>query len=112
MPSSRERPITTWVRSSLSTLRSVLKPVLMRLAAAGRKMPPITGDGMSDSTAPAFGMKPSTTNTTPAMITGTRVRVLPSSVTLSSATFCGYAVVVKPPISEEIAEPAASPARQ
>ena len=33
------------------------------LAAAGRKMPPITGDGMSDSTAPAFGMKPSTTNT-------------------------------------------------
>ena len=45
------------------------------------------------------------------MITGTRVRVLPSSVTLSSATFCGYAVVVKPPISEEIAEPAASPAR-
>ena len=32
---------------------------------------------MSDSTAPAFGMKPSTTNTTPAMITGTRVRVLP-----------------------------------
>ena len=38
------------------------------------------------------------------MITGTRVRVLPSSVTLSSATFCGYAVVVKPPISEEIAD--------
>lgn len=45
------------------------------------------------------------------MITGTRVRVLPSSVTLSNATFCGYAVVVKPPIIEEIAEPAASPAK-
>ena len=37
MPGSRERPITTWVRSSLSTLRSVLKPVLMRLAAAGKE---------------------------------------------------------------------------
>ena len=94
-----------------SAFRNVLSPVLMRLAAAGRKMPPITGEGMSDSTAPAFGMKPSVTNTAPAIITGTRVRVLPSSVTLSKATFCGYAVVVKPPISEETAEPAASPAR-
>ena len=103
--------MTAWERSSDSTLRSVLKPVLIRLAAAGRKMPPITGEGINDNTAPAFGMKPRTTNTTPAMITGTRVRVLPSSVTLSNATFCGYAVVVKPPISEEIAEPAASPAK-
>ena len=101
--------MTTWDRSSGSALRSVLKPVLIRLAAAGRKMPPITGEGISDNIAPAFGMKPSATNTTPAMITGTRVRDLPSSVTLSKATFCGYAVVVKPPISEEIAEPAASP---
>lgn len=65
---------------------------------------------MSDSTAPAFGMKPSTTNTTPAMITGTRVRVLPSSVTFEQRHVLRIRGGGETAV-EEIAEPAASPAR-